>query len=126
MMFSSNHMCFIVMKYKGLNMELDKKIVAQVIQDARRKVGLKQSELAEKIGISEKHLSKIETGKNYPALDTFLKIIDTLNLSLGDFGFNSVANDYPNKLLLQKIIDNSSEKQLDTYVDVLFALQKHL
>ena len=55
MMFSSNHMCFIVMKYKGLNMELDKKIVAQVIQDARRKVGLKQSELAEKIGISEKH-----------------------------------------------------------------------
>lgn len=126
MMFSSNHMCFIVMKYKGLNMELDKKIVAQVIQDTRRKVGLKQSELAEKIGISEKHLSKIETGKNYPALDTFLKIIDTLNLSLGDFGFNSVSKEYPNKIILQKIIDNSSEKQLDTFVDVIYALKKHI
>ena len=107
-------------------MEFDKKYIAQVIQNARRKAGLKQSELAEKIGISEKHLSKIETGKNYPALDTFLKIIDTLNLSLGDFGFNSVASDYPNKLLLQKIINNSSEKQLDTYADVLSALHKHI
>lgn len=107
-------------------MELDKKIVAQVIQDTRRKVGLKQSELAEKIGISEKHLSKIETGKNYPALDTFLKIIDTLNLSLGDFGFNSVSKEYPNKIILQKIIDNSSEKQLDTFVDVIYALKKHI
>ena len=52
-------------------MNIDKKVIAQIIQDSRRKAGLKQSELAEKIGISEKHLSKIETGKNYPALDTF-------------------------------------------------------
>jgi len=126
MMFSGNHMCFIVMRYKGLSMELDKRLIAHIIQDSRRKAGLKQSELAEKIGISEKHLSKIETGKNYPALDTFLKIIDVLNLSLGDFGFNSVSKDYPNKVILQKIIDNSSEKQLDTYVDVLSALQKHV
>ena len=70
-------------------MELDKKFIAQVIQDARRKNGLKQSELAEKIGISEKHLSKIGTGKNYPALDTFLKIISVLNLTLGYFGLKS-------------------------------------
>lgn len=107
-------------------MELDKKIIAQVIQDARRKKGLKQSELAEKIGISEKHLSKIGTGKNYPALDTFLKILSVLNLTLGDFGLNNIEETYPNKILLQKIINTSSKKQLDACAEVITALLKHV
>lgn len=106
-------------------MNIDKKVIAQIIQDSRRKAGLKQSELAEKIGISEKHLSKIETGKNYPALDTFLKILDVLNLTLGDFGLQSIPKDYPNKMFLQKVINTSSEKQLDVYADMVTFLQKH-
>lgn len=64
------------------------KYIAQVIQNARKQKGLKQSQLAEMVGISEKHLSKIETGKNYPALDNFLKMVEILNLSLKDFGLN--------------------------------------
>ena len=110
----------------GTDMELDKKYIAQVIQNARRQAGLKQSELAEKIGISEKHLSKIETGKNYPALDTFLKVLDVLNLTLGDFGLIKITDSYPNKIFLQKIINSSSEKQLDAYADIITALQKHI
>ena len=106
-------------------MELDKNRIAQIIKNRRMELGYKQSDLSEKIGISEKHLSKIETGKYVPALDTFLKIIDSLNLSLGDFGLNTVSSDYPSKLFLQKVINTSSEKQLDTYVDVISALQKH-
>ena len=43
----------------------DKKFIGNVIKTFRKKSKIKQSELAEKIGISEKHLSKIETGKNY-------------------------------------------------------------
>lgn len=107
-------------------MELDKKYIAQIIQDSRRKIGLTQAQLAEKIDISEKHLSKIETGKNYPALDTFLKILSVLNLTLGDFGLQNTSDSYPNKLFLQKIINNSSEKQLDACADVISALLKHV
>lgn len=106
--------------------ELDKKFVAQIIQEARRKASLKQSELAERIGISEKHLSKIETGKNFPALDTFINILETLNLTLDDFGINIVSNNYPNRVYLHKMIDSVSEKQLDTYADVITALSKHI
>lgn len=106
-------------------MDIDKKYVAQIIQNARRKAGLKQSELAEKVGISEKHLSKIETGKNYPALDNFFKIIEALNLSLYDFGLVTSSNTYPKKLFLQKIINTSNEKQLDVYADIINSLQKH-
>ena len=107
-------------------MNFEKEYIAKVIQTARKKQKLKQSELAEKIGISEKHLSKIETGKNYPALDNFLKIVNILNLSLQDFGFKDVNNTSEQKLHLQKIINTSTEQQLDVYIDVISALQKHI
>lgn len=107
-------------------MNLDKKHIAKIIQNARREKNLTQLELSEKIGISEKHMSKIETGKSYPALDTFLKILGTLNLTLGDFGLHNTSDSYPNKMFLQKIINTSSEKQLDAYADVLTALLKHI
>lgn len=107
-------------------MVLDKKHIAKIIQNARREKNLTQLELSEKIGISEKHMSKIETGKSYPALDTFLKILDALNLTLGDFGLQNTSDSYPNKLFLQKVINTSSEKQLDACADVLTALLKHI
>ena len=107
-------------------MVLDKKHIAKIIQNARREKKLTQLELSEKIGISEKHMSKIETGKSYPALDTFLKILDALNLTLGDFGLQNTSDSYPNKLFLQKVINTSSEKQLDACADVLTALLKHI
>ena len=107
-------------------MNLDKKHIAKIIQNARREAKLTQLELAEKIEISEKHMSKIETGKNYPALDTFLKILDVLNLTLGDFGLQNTSETYHNKLLLQKIIDTSSEKQLDACAEVITAVLKYV
>ncbi len=106
-------------------MEFDKKYIAQILQNARKKKGLKQAQLAEIIGISEKHLSKIETGKNYPALDNFLKMIDVLDLSMKDFGIKSENELSEQKVYLQKVINTSSEKQLDIYVDMINTLQKY-
>ena len=108
-------------------MEINKESIAKVIKNKRQEANLTQLELAEKIGISEKHMSKIETGKNYPPLETFLKLLDTLNITLGDFGFTNLDNKTsPKKILLQKIIDNSSEKQLDACAEVVVALMKHI
>lgn len=103
----------------------EKKYIAQVIQNARKQKGLKQAQLAEMIGISEKHLSKIETGKNYPALDNFLKMVEILNLSLKDFGLHVTDEISLKKQCLQKIINTSSEQQLNIYCDMIEALQKH-
>lgn len=49
-------------------MELKKKL-GKRIQELRIKNGLKQSELAEKVGIATKPQSCIETGKNYPSAE---------------------------------------------------------
>ena len=46
-----------------------KKLLEKRIQELRTKNGLKQSELAEKVGIATKHQSCIETGKNYPSAE---------------------------------------------------------
>ena len=107
-------------------MEFDKKYIAQVIQNARKQKGLKQSQLAEMIGISEKHLSKIETGNNYPALDNFLRIVQVLNLSLKDFGLNNDTEPSKQKQHLQKIINTSTEKQLNIYSDIIDTLKKYM
>ena len=82
--------------------------------------------MAEKIGLSEKHISKIETGKYYPALDTFIKILDTLNLTLADFRLQHLCESSPKKEQLQRIIQNSSKKQIDTLIDIIPPLLKHV
>ena len=102
-----------------MDIKLDKKFIGQTIQNARRSLGLNQAELAERIDISEKHLSKIETGKNYPALNTFLKILKELNLTPGNFMFINALETCSDKMFLQKIINTLSKKQLTVCADVV-------
>lgn len=97
----------------------DKDFIADKIKTARKKAKLKQSELAEKIGISEKHLSKIETGKNFPALDNFLKMIEVLNLNLEDFGIKIVSETSKEKEQLLKIILLADDEQIKAYLDII-------
>ena len=49
------------------------------IQDIRKRKNLKQSELAEIIGIDAKHMSKLECGRSYPSFDLLDKIAQALN-----------------------------------------------
>lgn len=107
-------------------MDFSKEYIAQVIKMTRKTRGMKQSELAERVGITEKHLSKIETGKNYPALDNFLKIIEVLNLSLKDFGLKEESSISETKIRLQKIINTSSEQELKIYLTLIEDLKKFL
>ena len=83
----------------------DKTFIADKIKYRRKKLGLTQSKLTKKIGISEKHLSKIETGKNYPSLDNFFKIAEVLELSFSDFGISSSSTITPaQNNLIKKIL----------------------
>ena len=56
----------------------EKKIsfLGENIQTIRKHRGMKQQELADKIGINMQSLSKIERGVNYPTFDTLEKIMD--------------------------------------------------
>ena len=64
-------------------MELKKKL-GKRIQDLRLKNNLKQSELAERVGIATKHQSCIETGKNYPSAELIEKYAREFRIDVSD------------------------------------------
>lgn len=54
--------------------------IGNKIKEARKKKGLTQSELAEKIGLTKHAIAKYEQGQREPNLTTLTKIIDELDL----------------------------------------------
>ena len=64
----------------------DKKLIGQKIKQYRKKRGYTQAYLSEKADISEKHLSKIETGVHYPSIAIFFKLREILDIPLDEFG----------------------------------------
>ena len=57
------------------------KLIGKRIANARKVANLTQAKLSEKVGISEKYLSRIECGKQLPNIVTVIKICDVLRIS---------------------------------------------
>ena len=51
------------------------------ISQRRKELHIKQSTLAEQLGISNNHLSSIENGREHPSLDIFTDICNALNVT---------------------------------------------
>ena len=52
------------------------------IRELRKAEGITQEQLAEYLGIEQKHVSLIECGKSYPSLDRLKKIAEVLHVEL--------------------------------------------
>ena len=57
------------------------KMIRKRIAHARKTANLTQAKLSEKVGISEKYLSRIECGKQLPNIAIVIKICDILCIS---------------------------------------------
>ncbi len=99
---------------------IDKHNIGIVIREARKKAKLKQYELAEMAGFTEKHLCRIENGKYLPKLEHFLMLVSILHLTLDDFGLNVEKNKISKnkQQLLNKII-TAGEDRIKLYQDML-------
>lgn len=62
-------------------MSASNKLIGKRIANARKTANLTQAKLSEKVGISEKYLSRIECGKQLPNIATVIKICDILCIS---------------------------------------------
>lgn len=62
---------------------MDKITLGLKIRQLREQRNLTQMEFAEMIDITDKALSKIEVGRNYPHLNTLMAISEKLGVSLG-------------------------------------------
>ena len=56
--------------------------IGKKIKEARQLMGLTQEELAEKVDMDSKHLSKIENGLHLPSYNTLKKLASCLNFNL--------------------------------------------
>lgn len=100
----------------------DKEFIGKTIPAFRKKAGLKQSELAEKVDITEKHLSKIERGNCLVGLNTFLKMAEYLGFNLEDFGVSTKTDVDKSKNELLKFILLSSKKETEAYLKIFKAV----
>lgn len=69
-----------VKQVQGDRMVLDSTERAR-LKETRISVGLKQSELAEKVGVSTALISQIETGKSIPTFEVLTKIQEVLDFA---------------------------------------------
>lgn len=79
-----------------IKMYVDYKDLGKRIAKRRRELGLKQYQVSEKAGLSDKYISCIETAKSIPSIDVLVRICDALETT-------------PDSLLLGAVNDTSGE-----------------
>ena len=94
-----------------------RKYLGKRIQEIRKQKGLKQSELAEIVGIDSKHMSKIECGRCFPSFDLLDKIAFKLGRPVCDFMENEHLHDKKElmNLIIQKLESAPEEKFYSVY-----------
>ena len=97
------------------------------IREARKKNGLTQEQLSERLEVSVEFVSKIERGLNMPSMQIFIKLVEILNVSADYLLRDSVST---GKLLGDNAIGRKIEKLtpkqrialealIDTYIQYL-------
>ena len=86
---------------------MDKAFLGKRIREQRKLQKLKQDQLAEKVGIGTVHLSEIERGNKTPSMETFIKIVNALNVPADIFLRDEVDGGKP------YILNDITEKMKD-------------
>jgi len=101
-----------------------KQLLGARIKELRKLRNISQEELAEKIGIGPKHLSRIEVGKSFPSRKTLEKLAIVLRLELKDF-FEFSHLSKSRKELMQSIIqllEEADEEKLRLLIKIIQAI----
>ena len=100
--------------------------IGKRIKELRIKHNLKQSELAEMVGIGTKHQSCIETGKNFPSADLFENYAVAFNMDVTDIlSIKPFSFDKSRKEIIANIVKNintASDYELfliDKIIDII-------
>lgn len=74
--------------------------IGKFIAECRKKKGMTQAELGEKLGVTEKSISNWENGRNMPDLSLFKPLCNEFNISLNDLmsGEKVKEKEYQEKL----------------------------
>lgn len=96
--------------------------LALTIKTAREQKDLTQAELCEKLDITVRHLSGIETGRKLPSLPLLYELVHTLEIP-GNFIFYPNNQDIPCKIQIVGMLHQCDERDLE---DVAEMIKAHL
>ena len=91
--------------------------IGKRIAKARKVAGLTQAELSEKIGISEKYLSRIECGKQVPSIVIITRICEELRVSADKL--LSLNHSTASKNIMQNELDDLSSYEQEQIVEII-------
>ena len=98
-----------------MNKPAQVELVGRKIRQLRRQRKLTQVELAERIGIHQSDLSRMEQGEYKVGLDTLLKVLQTFDLSIGDFFDES--NRSESVFDKFKTLSPSAQKEVESFIE---------
>ncbi|MBQ8163636.1 MAG: helix-turn-helix transcriptional regulator [Clostridia bacterium] len=106
---------------------MDKLTMGDRIKETRKKKGLTQEQLAEKVDITLEYISQIERGLKMPNMQVFIKLVEVLDVSADYLLRDSVStrNLYGDKqigLKLERLTPKQRvalEALMDTYIEYL-------
>lgn len=107
---------------RGINMNENKIkfTVGQTIKNYRKVFGLTQMQLGEIIGINQRQIALIETGKSFPMLSTMTKLAEVFNCSVSDFFESVEANNKETlQVQIQGIINHCDIEELKQIYKIL-------
>lgn len=62
-------------------------VLAQMIRDARKQLGMNQERLALLVGISRGQIANLETGRSWVSIEQFIKLVFVLDLKISKSTF---------------------------------------
>jgi len=105
---------------KETAMATTKTLIGARIKELRRQAGLTQEQLAERVGLDSRHLSRLEVGRHFPSLQSLERIAAALNVQLVEFfQFPGEENIRALRAYLTKFAKQSSETQIRLAAKVL-------
>ncbi len=104
-------------------MKTTKVLLGERIKELRKKRQMSQEQLAEKIQIDAKNLSRIEVGRGYPSLDTLEKIAKVLDVEMRElFDFQHLESADSIASSIEAMVKSASEAELRTLWKLFKAL----
>lgn len=98
-----------------MNRPAQLELVGRKIRQLRRQRKLTQVELADRIGIHQSDLSRMEQGEYKVGLDTLLRILQTFDLSIGDF---FEETDHGETMFTKfKSLSASAQKEVESFIE---------
>ncbi|MBR0141596.1 MAG: helix-turn-helix transcriptional regulator [Ruminococcus sp.] len=99
---------------------MSEKLIGDKIREARKRAGLTQWQLADKIFVSESYIALIESNRRNPSTIVLSKIAEALNLTTDHILFESCSRTDDSFVReFENIISERSPEQIETAIKLL-------